>query len=151
MANSLFLRLTWLMLMPMSHTHIYARTQNTKACKWWPQAVARLNPVCRTVDRGPWQVMRSAIDSNVFLFLWHLYFNLLFTSDGEVSYIFLLTSLKQLCGINKSFILVYVLGFRRKSRVRKARIALYSFLWPCIVSKVWREKNQQDAIIGCLL
>ena len=25
------------------------------------------------------------------------------------------------------------------------------FLWPCIVSKVWREKNQQDATVRCLL
>ena len=27
----------------------------------------------------------------------------------------------------------------------------FRFLWPCIVSKVWREKNQQDATIRCLL
>jgi len=26
-----------------------------------------------------------------------------------------------------------------------------AFLWPCIVSKVWREKNQQDATIRCCL
>ena len=29
--------------------------------------------------------------------------------------------------------------------------ASFRFLWPCIVSKVWREKNQQDATIRCLL
>ena len=29
---------------------------------------------------------------------------------------------------------------------------IFRFLWPCIVSKVWRErKNQQDATIRCLL
>ena len=27
----------------------------------------------------------------------------------------------------------------------------FRFLWPCIVSKVWREKNHQDATIRCLL
>ena len=27
----------------------------------------------------------------------------------------------------------------------------FRFLWPCIVSKVWREKNQQDVTIRCLL
>ena len=27
----------------------------------------------------------------------------------------------------------------------------FSFLWPCIVSRVWREKTQQDATIRCLL
>ena len=27
----------------------------------------------------------------------------------------------------------------------------FRFLWPCIVSKVWREENQQDATIRCLL
>ena len=28
----------------------------------------------------------------------------------------------------------------------------FRFLWPCVVSKVWRErKNQQDATIRCLL
>ena len=28
----------------------------------------------------------------------------------------------------------------------------FRFLWPCIVSKVWRErKNQQDATVRCLL
>jgi hypothetical protein len=27
----------------------------------------------------------------------------------------------------------------------------FRFLWPCIVSKAWREKNQQDATIRCLL
>ena len=27
----------------------------------------------------------------------------------------------------------------------------FGFLWPCIVSKVWRQKNQQDATIRCLL
>jgi len=29
-------------------------------------------------------------------------------------------------------------------------VVSFSFMWPCIVSKVWREKNQQDAI-RCLL
>jgi hypothetical protein len=29
---------------------------------------------------------------------------------------------------------------------------IFRFLWPCTVSKVWRErKNQEDAIIRCLL
>ena len=27
----------------------------------------------------------------------------------------------------------------------------FRFLWPCIVSKVWRQKNQQDATIRCSL
>jgi hypothetical protein len=27
----------------------------------------------------------------------------------------------------------------------------FRFLWPCIVSKVWREKNLQDVTIRCLL
>ena len=32
------------------------------------------------------------------------------------------------------------------------RAAVVRFLWPCIVSKVWREKkNQKDATIRCLL
>ena len=29
--------------------------------------------------------------------------------------------------------------------------ACFRFLWPCIVSKVWREKNQQDATIRCFI
>jgi hypothetical protein len=29
-------------------------------------------------------------------------------------------------------------------------IFFFRFLWPCIVSKVWREKNQEDATIRCL-
>ena len=33
-----------------------------------------------------------------------------------------------------------------------ATIQSFRFLWPCIVSNVWRErKNQQDATIRCLL
>ena len=28
---------------------------------------------------------------------------------------------------------------------------IFRFLWPCIVSEVWRQKNQQDATIRCLL
>ena len=28
---------------------------------------------------------------------------------------------------------------------------VFSFLWPCIVRKVWRLKNQQNATIRCLL
>ena len=28
---------------------------------------------------------------------------------------------------------------------------IFRFLWPCIVSKVWGQKNQQDATIRCLL
>jgi hypothetical protein len=30
-------------------------------------------------------------------------------------------------------------------------IGKFRFLWPCIVSRVWRQKNQQDAAIRCLL
>jgi len=31
-------------------------------------------------------------------------------------------------------------------------IFIFRFLWPCIVSKLWREReNQQDATISCLL
>ena len=33
----------------------------------------------------------------------------------------------------------------------KKNFVTFRFLWPCIVSKVWREKNQQDATIRCLL
>jgi hypothetical protein len=28
---------------------------------------------------------------------------------------------------------------------------IFRFMWPCIVSKIWRWKNQQDATIRCLL
>ena len=40
-----------------------------------------------------------------------------------------------------------------KRQVRKEWIGRgsFRFLWPCIVSKVWREKNQQDATIRYLL
>jgi hypothetical protein len=31
------------------------------------------------------------------------------------------------------------------------RLQWFRFLWPCIMSKVWREKNQQYATIICLL
>ena len=29
--------------------------------------------------------------------------------------------------------------------------SIFGFLWPWMVSKLWREKNQQDATIRCLL
>ena len=35
---------------------------------------------------------------------------------------------------------------------KKEKVVSFRFLWPCIVSEVWRErKNQQDATIICLL
>ena len=49
------------------------------------------------------------------------------------------------------FLVDFIIGIYQDWRSAERKIQSFSFLWPCIVSKVWREKNQQDATIRCLL
>ena len=41
--------------------------------------------------------------------------------------------------------------FIARATYKHSEYVIFMFLWPCIVSKVWREKNQQDLTIRCLL
>jgi len=43
-------------------------------------------------------------------------------------------------------------GVKAEQRRRRNNWNSFSFLWPCIVSKLWSEReNQQDATVRCLL
>jgi len=45
-----------------------------------------------------------------------------------------------------------VVHLRENFRCKKSQIESFRFLWPCIVSKLWSEReNQQDATVRCSL